>query len=467
MGISFGQRMVCLHITRTLLHTQLSHQAHKEQMTIQHSPISTQTHHQPLHHAHQQSDASTGWMRQSHPSNDGQSQELSSRTGLTTQACVQTNPHQFEETITPDYICNTQQVPRVQAPASIHTPHTKDNRQIMRSMQPQAPIPRVPTDIPTVKPISTPCIATIIKSSSKPTTLAAELSKRKHQHKRQASWLHNAVTPPIPTTRIRTQAQVATAAAWVAPPSLNTHSRMQQSGVPPPTCRPGYAAAIMKQQRYQCGLVWLSRHITRLENKVHQAMAVMDKDTGKLLNYRQLMNSPKYKKAWSRSAANEFGWLANGIRGRIKNPTNTIEFISQYKVPADRSKDVTYGQVVCSVRPKKAEPNQMQFMAGGYRIDYPGEVTTLTAGMLVAKMLFNSVISTKGARFMTMDIFNFYLMKPLHRAKFIQIKFSDIPNESSENSSSERKPLKMEASKSAVSFLFNLGAARQQRSVLF
>jgi hypothetical protein len=24
------------------------------------------------------------------------------------QACIQTNPHQFEETITPDYICNTQ-----------------------------------------------------------------------------------------------------------------------------------------------------------------------------------------------------------------------------------------------------------------------------------------------------------------------------------------------------------------------
>jgi hypothetical protein len=47
----------------------------------------------------------------------------------------------------------------------------------------------------------------------------------------------------------------------------------------------------------------------------------------------------------------------------------------------------------------------------------------------VAKLLFNSVISTKGARFMTMDISNFYLMKPLHRAKFIQIKLSDIPNE--------------------------------------
>jgi hypothetical protein len=30
---------------------------------------------------------------------------------------------------------------------------------------------------------------------------------------------------------------------------------------------------------------------------------------------------------------------------------------------------------------------------------------------------------------MTMDISNFYLMTPLHRAKFIQIKISDIPDE--------------------------------------
>ncbi len=88
-------------------------------------------------------------------------------------------------------------------------------------------------------------------------------------------------------------------------------------------------------------------------------MAVMDKDTGKLLNYRQLMNSPKYKKTWSLSADNEFGRLANGIRGRIRNPTNTIEFISKHKTPADRRKDVTYGQFVCSVRPEKAEPNRM------------------------------------------------------------------------------------------------------------
>jgi hypothetical protein len=63
----------------------------------------------------------------------------------------------------------------------------------------------------------------------------------------------------------------------------------------------------VKQQQHQRGLVQLTRCITRLKNKVYQAMSVMDKDKGTLLNYRQLMNSPKYKKAWSFSAAKEFG----------------------------------------------------------------------------------------------------------------------------------------------------------------
>ncbi len=148
-------------------------------------------------------------------------------------------------------------------------------------------------------------------------------------------------------------------------------------------------------------------------------MVVMDKDTGKLLNYRQLMNSLKYKKARSLSAANKFGRLANGIGWRIKNPTNPIEFIFQHTVLADRKRDITYGQFVCTVRPEKAEPNQMRFTVRGDRINYPGKEATPTAQMLVAKMLFNSIISTKSAQFMTMDISNFYLVTLLHHAKFI------------------------------------------------
>jgi hypothetical protein len=49
--------------------------------------------------------------------------------------------------------------------------------------------------------------------------------------------------------------------------------------------------------------------------------------------------------------------------------------------------------------------------------------------MLVAKLLFNRIISTKGAPFITMDISNFYLMTLFSRSEYIQVKLSNIPEE--------------------------------------
>jgi len=181
-----------------------------------------------------------------------------------------------------------------------------------------------------------------------PTNMPTNSAKQERIRKQQAARLRNAATPPSTSPCAQTRAQVATAAAQVAPPSMRTRSRVQ-SNAPPPSRQPGFAVAVMRQQRHQRGMVRLSRRITRLENEVHQAMAVMDADTGKLLNYRQLTRNTKYRKAWSLSSANEFGRLANGIDGRIKNPTNTIEFIFQHEVPTERMKDVTYGQFMCTV----------------------------------------------------------------------------------------------------------------------
>ncbi len=165
-----------------------------------------------------------------------------------------------------------------------------------------------------------------------------------------------------------------------------------------------------------------------MENEMQQALAVMERDTGRLLNYQQLICNPKYKKAWNLLAANGFGWLAHGVGNCIKG-TNTIKFIHKRKVPKSRLKDVTNGQFVCTKWPEKAEPNQTHFTIGGDQINYPGEVATPTAILLVTKILFNSTISTPGARFMTMDTSNFYLNLPLARPEYIWIKISDIPEE--------------------------------------
>ena len=161
----------------------------------------------------------------------------------------------------------------------------------------------------------------------------------------------------------------------------------------------------------------------------HAAHNVLDPDTGKSLSYRQLRQHPKLGPAWNVSSANEFGRLAQGIGGRVKG-TNTIFFIPKSQVPLDRRKDVSYGKFVCKVRPEKVdEPNRTRLTVGGNLINYPFEVGTPTADLLLAKIFLNSVISTKNARFMTIDIKNFYPNTPMQRYEYIKLKLSDIPTE--------------------------------------
>ena len=80
--------------------------------------------------------------------------------------------------------------------------------------------------------------------------------------------------------------------------------------------------------------------------------SVMDLETGKMLGYRDLLKHPKLGKDWQRSAANEFGRLAQGVGDRIKG-TNTIKFIKKENIPSERRKDITYAGFVCKVRPEK------------------------------------------------------------------------------------------------------------------
>ena len=65
---------------------------------------------------------------------------------------------------------------------------------------------------------------------------------------------------------------------------------------------------------------------------------------------------------------------------------------------------------------------------GGDRINYPGDCGTKTDDLLTAKLLLNSVISTKEAKFMTLDIANFYLCTPLTRKEYLKMKLSDFPD---------------------------------------
>ena len=108
---------------------------------------------------------------------------------------------------------------------------------------------------------------------------------------------------------------------------------------------------------------------------------------------------------------------------------NTIAFIHKHEVPKNRMKDITYGQFTCNERPEKAEVNRTRFTVVWDKINYPRAVATLTAEMLVAKILFNNDISTKHPKFMTINISNFYLNSPLPHSEYIKIKINNISEE--------------------------------------
>jgi len=58
----------------------------------------------------------------------------------------------------------------------------------------------------------------------------------------------------------------------------------------------------------------------------------------------------------------------------------------------------------------KKDTHRTRITVGGNNIKYDGDVGTPTAHLKTAKVLFNSVLSCKDAKFMAIDIANFYLI---------------------------------------------------------
>jgi hypothetical protein len=144
------------------------------------------------------------------------------------------------------------------------------------------------------------------------------------------------------------------------------------------------------------------------------------------MEYRHLIQQPDKKKAWEHSLTSELGRLAQGIKDRVKD-RDTIFFTAWAAVPKDRI--VTYGRIVVSIRSQKDDPLQTRLTIGGNLIDYPGDVSTPTANLVTAKVLFNSFVSTPSAQFMCCDVKNFYLCTPMERYEYMWLPIALIPQE--------------------------------------
>jgi hypothetical protein len=81
------------------------------------------------------------------------------------------------------------------------------------------------------------------------------------------------------------------------------------------------------------------------------------------------------------------------------------------------------------IKDQKEEKERTRLTVGGDHIEYPGDKSTRTAGLTTSKILINSVISTPNAKFLVIDINNFYWNTPLGRFEYMVINLASLPQE--------------------------------------
>ena len=133
------------------------------------------------------------------------------------------------------------------------------------------------------------------------------------------------------------------------------------------------------------------------------------------------MKHPKYKDIWTKSFSKEIV--------RLATTTETIFFLNKSQIPEERRGDVTYGRIVCMYHDGKKDKYRTLITMDGNLINYPGDCGTPTADLLTVKLLLNSVISTPNAKFMTLDLKDFYLMTPMKRYEYFWMKLELFPQD--------------------------------------
>ena len=155
------------------------------------------------------------------------------------------------------------------------------------------------------------------------------------------------------------------------------------------------------------------------ECSTYAAYSVISDVAGKQLSYRTCVSGP-----------DSAGWLqaANDEWERLIDDTNTLQFVSAGTKPKDRK--ATYLKHVCTekIKPPGLVPvKRVRTTVGGDKVHYEGETAAYTAGLKTVKLLWNAVLSTPGAKFMTMDVKNFYLYTRLKFPEYAWVPLSQIP----------------------------------------
>ena len=141
------------------------------------------------------------------------------------------------------------------------------------------------------------------------------------------------------------------------------------------------------------------------------------------------MDDPALKGLWVPAMSKELHCLAQGKEG-VPVGINTIFYLTHDEirhVPEDCT--IMYARIVIDHCPQKDNPNWVCITTGCNLIDYPYKLTTRTADMVSAKIMWNSIISTPGDKFGDADIKNMYLKTPRDWYEYMQMPLKVFPDD--------------------------------------
>lgn len=107
---------------------------------------------------------------------------------------------------------------------------------------------------------------------------------------------------------------------------------------------------------------------------------------------------------------------------------DTLNFIPFHQVPSN--KVITYTTFTCNHHSLKLEPWHIQLVVGRDKLPYSEDVGSPATDLLETKLLFNSVISDAkhGARFMSLDLKDMFLMTPMENPKYMKVPYKYFPH---------------------------------------
>jgi hypothetical protein len=120
--------------------------------------------------------------------------------------------------------------------------------------------------------------------------------------------------------------------------------------------------------------------------------------------------------------------LADWRKALVTALTARTQFSLSHAKPSQKEKIITYGRFVVDIRPNKSEVHRFRLTVGGNLIQYQGDVSTRSADLTTSKCLWNSTISTDGAKYMCLDVKNFYLGTPMDTFEYMRIPIKLIPH---------------------------------------